>query len=746
LITIIFASLAAAIYSQAGEVSGYVRDQNGSTVAGARVTFTVTGVTPLSTVTDEDGFFRFENNSSSSGRITVIARGFQTYTSEWSGSELTATLIPTAVSEQVTVTRSEARLSDTPQSVVVLDVRELRSNPAVTLDDKLRQVPGFTLFRRTGSQTANPTSQGVSLRGTGGSGASRAAVTVDGFPLNDPFGGWVYWGRVPVEAVNDVEVLRGSAGEVSGSSAIGGVISVTTRDAATASVFDLDASYGSQNTSLASLYAASGFRDVDASLAAENFRTDGFISVAEGQRGLVDTLSGSRRSSFLPQVDYRFRKSDRVFASGEYFQDRRANGTPLQTNDTKIYSLRSGLDLSSRSLGDLILRGWLGSQIYHQSFSSIAADRNSESLTRLQIVPSSSAGANLQWSKAFTRRGSIYGGSEFRIVRGSSDETAFTAGRATSFVNAGGREATIGAFVGGSYLPTEKFVLSGGVRIDHWQEYSAYSDTRPLNRALFADRNETAVSPRLSALFRINPAVAITGNFSKGFRQPTLNELYRSFRVGNVLTTANANLRAEHSTTGEGGVLVSEFADRLYVRAVAFCTVIDQPVSNVTLSTTPVLITRQRQNLGQTRSCGLEADSQFRATHDLNFSAGYLFVDARVTKFPADRSLEGLRVPQVAKNQFTLQARYDNARLANVALQLRASGQQFDDDQNIFRLAGFATVDVFASRWIDRRLEIYVAAENIFNEKVESGRTPVLTLASPRTVRVGIRLNFSRPR
>ena len=65
------------------------------------------------------------------------------------------------------------------------------------LDDALRFVPGFTLFRRTGSRVANPTAQGVTLRGLGGSGASRALVLDDGMPMNDPFGGWVYWGRVP---------------------------------------------------------------------------------------------------------------------------------------------------------------------------------------------------------------------------------------------------------------------------------------------------------------------------------------------------------------------------------------------------------------------------------------------------------------------------------------------------------------------------------------------------------------------
>jgi outer membrane receptor protein involved in Fe transport len=123
-----------------------------------------------------------------------------------------------------------------------------------------------------------------------------------------------------------------------------------------------------------------------------------------------------------------------------------------------------------------------------------------------------------------------------------------------------------------------------------------------------------------------------------------------------------------------------------------------------------------------------------------------LFVDARVSDFSADRTLEGLRVPQVAKNQFTSQVRYDRPSIASITLQLRSADAQFDDDQNLFRLAGFATFDAFVSRRLNRALEIYLAAENIFNDKVEAGRTPVLTLASPRTIRAGIRLNFSRGR
>jgi outer membrane receptor protein involved in Fe transport len=697
--------------------------------------------------TGSDGAFRFESLPDSARQIRVSAKGFATQIVKIDSGMVDVVLTPSIVAEQVTVTAEQARLGDTPQSVLVLGTDDLQTNAASTLDDKLRQVPGFTLFRRSGSRTANPTSQGLSLRGTGGSGASRAAVMFDNFPLNDPFGGWVYWGRVPMASINDVQVLRGSAGEVVGISAIGGVVAINSREVEKGAVFDLDASYGSQNTSLGSLFATAGVGPWRGSVAAEGFSTDGFVAVVNDQRGSVDTRSGAKRSSFLPEAEYRFRADNRIFIAGEYFQERRANGTPLQNNDTKIYSIRSGVDLVSVRFGEFGLRGWLSSQIYHQSFSAVTTDRNSETTTRLQTVPASSAGASVRWSRAFSDRANVYAGSEFRMVRGASDEVAFAAGRPTSFVDSGGRETTFGAFAGATYLPARRFVLSGGVRIDQWREFSAYSETRPLvssvtTRLLFSDRTETAVSPRVSALFRVNSAMSITGNYSEGFRQPTLNELYRSFRVGNVLTLANEDLRAERASTGEAGILLSAFSNRLYARAVAFCTSIRQPVANVTLSSTPTVITRQRQNLGRTTSCGLEADSQFRVSDRLQFSADYLFVDARVKSFPANRAFEGLRVPQVAKNQISFQARYDDLQIAAVAVQLRAADAQFDDDQNLFRLAAFTTIDAFVSRRINRSFELYFAAENIFDDKVEAGRTPVLTLTAPRTMRMGIRLNF----
>jgi outer membrane receptor protein involved in Fe transport len=236
--------------------------------------------------------------------------------------------------------------------------------------------------------------------------------------------------------------------------------------------------------------------------------------------------------------------------------------------------------------------------------------------------------------------------------------------------------------------------------------------------------------------------VSLTGSARLGFRQPTLNELYRSFRVGDVLTLANANLEAERAASGEGGIMIDAFGRRTLVRADGFCTVISRPVANVTLSVTPSLTTRQRQNLGRTRSCGLEIDAQHRVNSYLNLSAGYLFVDAQVVSFPANTVLQGLSLPQVPKSQFTFQALFSDPRLLSASVQFRASSRQFEDDLNQLPLASYGTIDGMISRRVARGLEIFAAVENLLDARVETGRTPVPTLTAKRDLRIGLRLDI----
>jgi outer membrane receptor protein involved in Fe transport len=260
----------------------------------------------------------------------------------------------------------------------------------------------------------------------------------------------------------------------------------------------------------------------------------------------------------------------------------------------------------------------------------------------------------------------------------------------------------------------------------------------------FPDRIESAFSPQLSAVYKINPHFSLSASVSRAFRAPTLNELYRSFRVGNILTLANENLGAERLTGGEAGARVTTRSEKLALRGTFFWNRINRPVANVTLQTTPALITRQRQNLGETRSRGLEVQADASLSKYWSFSSGYLFADATVVKFPANTSLEGLELPQVPRHQFTFQTRYAKSSIVTVGLQGRAASSQFDDDQNLFRLNPYFDLDAFVSRRLNNRMEIFCAIENLFNQRYEVGKTPVTTLGPPILIRGGFRVQFGQ--
>jgi outer membrane receptor protein involved in Fe transport len=212
--------------------------------------------------------------------------------------------------------------------------------------------------------------------------------------------------------------------------------------------------------------------------------------------------------------------------------------------------------------------------------------------------------------------------------------------------------------------------------------------------------------------------------------------------VGNVLTQANHELRAERLTGGETGATVSGFDGRLTARGTFFWSEITRPVANLTISTSETLIIRRRENLGRTRSRGVELETNAQLTTRLALSGGYQFVDATVLKFPTNMALEGLLIPQVPRHQMTFQFRYSSPSRLLLGIQGRAVGNQFDDDQNQFPLDRFFTLDALASRPLTHNFEVFGAAENLLNQRYTVGRTPVRTIGPPILVRVGVRVKI----
>lgn len=690
--------------------------------------------------------------------VTVAAPGFSPQTVTDLADDETRRVILRLADEEQTVTvtadRGLAGINDAASSVAVLDAKRLNAAPALTLDDRLHQVAGFQLFRRTSSWTANPTSSGVSLRGLGSTAASRTLVVSDQVPMNDPFGGWVHWTEIPEPAIRDVELIRGGSAELYGSSAIGGVIEVTPVEPREQNSIQIaaDASGATEHTALADGMAESAMRWLAVLAAGSELKTGGYITTAPALRGSVDvptnvdTQSGRLELRTPPSI-----AGWTAFLRGNVLNESRQNGTPLQTNAARLWRYAGGSDADIHKT-HAALRLFGSREGYRQGFSSVAADRDSEKLTKLQRVPTDELGFVLQATRAFAHTMTAAIGTDMRDVRATDNESPVMGGVATSTTSIGARQREFGGYADAIWQP-KAWSLSGSVRVDSFRTFNALQrSTATRGFTSLPEIDEVMVSPRVGLVRKLSHGVALTGTAFRAFRGPTMNELYRTSQVGQQTTIANNSLLAERATGFEFG---AEFApmraqghDIGQLRATYFWTEVNRPISAVLLSQTATTQLLQRQNLGQIRSRGMMLEGQSTRWRGFDTSLGYQLAIATVTAFNsnslAQSNLTGKWIPEVPRQSVTATANYTDEHVVSLHVIASYSGQEFDDAQNQFRLHPYARFDVSADRKLRWGFSIFAGAQNLFNRQIDAGLTPLLTLAAPRVVQAGIRYSFSR--
>lgn len=764
-------AVAPSLFAQGTRVEGMVRDTTGAAVAGAQVQLNA-GSFSTNATTDNSGAFAFDGVAASSGTVVVTAKGFQTVRQPWTAApsatvQISVVLEPGTLTQQVTVTaaRTATPIGETPISDIQLSADDLEATPALTLDDMLRQVPGFSLFRRTSSRTANPTTLGVSLRGLGANGASRALVLEDGIPLNDPFGSWVYWDRVPDAAVSSVEVAQEGASSLYGSEALGGVVQFLTRPPEYGGL-TVEASYGNQNTQDLSLAASGGIGKWEGAVSGEAFHTDGYVLVPPEDQGSVDTSAFSQHGAGDVTLARKIGTDSLIFARGWYFNDTRNNGTIGQGNSIRLGEGALGANLDLGEFGNIQLRSYSVFETYKQSFFSVALNQNSQHLTDLQTVPAQGIGGSALWTKNVGKKQTLVAGWDDHIELGHSNEQIFSAttGKNTKDTATAGHQRTIGLFGEDIIQLAPGWTLQVSARFDDWRNFDAFLFTDPFIPAGppttldYTSRSYTAFSPRASIVNAINSHVSWSASVYRAFRAPTLNELYRSFRQANNLTDANPNLRAERLTGGEAGVAIRTLGDRLQFRGSVFINEIVDPVSSVNCQVVPVAPicpaptantnTFVRDNLGRTFAPGFELDWLARITDRFQLSGGYQFVDATVISAPDQPQLVNSWVQQVPHNEFTFQGRYTNPSLISFTVEGRFLGRQLDTNQ--VYMGNFFVLDAMVSRNLKYGVQVFSAVENLFNEEyVSTAATPNLSPEQrglPIAGRVGVRFDFPSKR
>ena len=672
--------------------------------------------------------------------LTISADGFATQNVTVSTDTSTIQLKPSAASEQVTVTAYRAPLGtlESPASTRVLSQEALSHTAAISLDDKLRQLPGIELFRRSSSLVANPTSQGVSLRALGSTSASRTLVTEDDVPLNDPIGDWIQWQEEPELAIRDVEIVRGGASDLYGSSAIGGVISIIPVHP-TSSDAELRSSYGGEGTFDDSLLAQMKHGPWGTLVAGGLIGTNGYIQMAPGQRGPIDQPSNVHSQNALLMLEHD-RGPLRTFARASGFNDSRHNGTLYQMNATRLVRYATGADWQNAEGATIALRLYGSREGYRQTFSSVnntptASEpdcdfRCGESPTKLTRASANQLGGSLKGSRPFGAGLLLMGGADVHDVRVWDREQSLFPGGALTNLHDHQRDPALWAEL---MWVRNAWTVAGSARMDWFQNYDTHqvqwngtdwidSATQP------PQHGQRLFDPRLGISRRLFEHWALSASGFRAFRAPSPSELYRSTQVGAELTKPNGSLLSERATGWETGVATSQSWGS--ARVSYFLTQVNRPI---TALTTGVNL-RMRENLGQIESRGVSADFELAPRRWLAVDGGYQYAHAVVSRGPQDY---GNWIPEVARNMATANVRAFKPSLGMFSLQGRYNGRMFDDDANSFPLGSFYRIDAYASHQFGSRLELFAAGENLTNKQIQVSKTPSTTLGQPRVGEIG---------
>lgn len=649
-----------------------------------------------------------------------------------------------AASEHIVIVapRLPEAASDAAYSAYEIDPAVLET--ATRLDEALRTAPGVSTFRRNGSAAANPTIQGLSIRASAPSGAGRALVTLNGQPLNDPFGGWVIWGAVPPEAIADATILRGAGAGPYGAGALTGTVNLQERRRQGA-VLSLE---GGDRGYVRAAGAGEAANDAFSfTLAAAAQQDDGWVPVRDG-RGAADAPIWSDSIAGISRVEWK--DAQRVLSVRlNGYSESRGAGLVGAESTSEGSSLSVTLAAPAGGFAWRVQAWAMASDLYNASVA-VAPDRSTTTPANEQDeTPAFGWGGNaaLRWS------GEQYGvelGADLRTADGETRERfSFVGGTFTRSRIAGGRTLTAGAYVEG-WREAGPWLFTGGARADVYRAWDGSRVERLIATGapvleFYPEDSETAAPTGRVGVRRDLGDFYLRGAAYGGFRPPTLNELHRPFRVGNDVTEANAALDPERIAGVDAGFGFK--IDGIAWEAGIFATRLEDAIVNVTLGAGPgtfppgVFVPaggayRQRQNAGTIDAVGVEAEAGGEIGERLSWRAALNYTDAEFTSGP----LNGLRPAQTGEWNASMRLDWRPFEPTTLSAALAYESARFEDDQNSRELGAATVLDLRAEQTLFGGVSIFAALDNALDADVETAETAdgVESLGPPRTLRAGL--------
>jgi len=660
----------------------------------------------------------------------------------------------------VSATRTNITPANSTSDLTVFTNDDVKQTPALVVDDALRWIPGFNTFRRSSSVVTapadDPEAQGVTLRGVGPGGASRALVLYDGIPVNDAFGGWIYWDELPLAGIDHVEVVEGGGSDLWGNEAEGGVINIISKQPANTNNVQIQGSFGNRDTTQDNVSGDYIWGPIKVSLEQDFFNTYGWDIVKSGFRGPIDRASSSIHTLSTGQVEYDAGNGITSFLRGSFYQEYRNLGTPFESASATRGFVNGGgtYDDNNGDLFNTSLYAHLST--YHQNFSMQNDARTTDTPSQTQRAPSYDEGGLFTWSRTFFQQHTVSAGGDFRLIQGTDYDNFFnTAGTAIDDRRkSSGQQQFVGAYIEDLYRPLEQLEIDMSVRGDLFTNIDGKITNTvtpgtsgctidglpcgPNGTQNFSNHVRTATSPRLGIRYDVFKWLTFRGNAYEAYRAPTLAELFRQSSVEDLVLLPNPRLDPEFFYGADAGFVIKAIPG-LTTSWTGFWGNLHNPINNVVTASNPITgadAERTRENLGRARIRGYEAALQYdfnwinwyqwSGYHPkLSLTANYLRSEATLTSSPPDPTLVGRRLALVPWDTLSVGLRYSDSMLGEFWVQEQYQGKQWEDSDNHDLQPSYWVTNMSWTRafphvpnapWLDAST-MYLKVQNMFNNQ-----------------------------
>ncbi len=733
-----FFSLFTSVQASEASLRGRVTDPDGRPVAGAEVFISGATVSPLRARTDADG--RFTLAPLPPGRYTVLASAPGLVSDSQTiaiaaNTTLDISLHISAMTETLVVSAAQIDqpLSRTPDSVTVIDGREIDAKQQFTLAAALRSVPGLTLQQNGGPGTV------TSLFTRGGE-SDYTLVLVDGIRANS-FGGGLDLSQVPLHDVDRIEVLRGSQSALYGSDAIGGVIQVITRSGGRPSA-QAHVETGSRDMRRISGATTGELNGIRWQLGGNYVEDAGFTGAAANGQTVSNDDAAETQGSAALGWRHAGRGSD-IQASVQYVDSDRGSPGPFGSDPARRYS---GVDTVSRGTtrrvggGVRYLQPWFGASSrvrqriefdtadYDLTFvSAFGTSHGNTRRSHARVQTDVSANASLGFS----------GGVEWLGESGGS--TYITAGTAGEVPV---ERSVLGLFAEGRWFAGSRATVTAGVRAERISRDALPGDPLAFQpRPDFPGETINSVNPKLAASFAVREGTRLRGSFGTGIRPPDAFE---------IAFTDNSGLKPERSRSGEIGISQSAARGAVQFDATAFYNSYTDLIISVGRSFSGVSRWRT-DNISNARARGAELSGAWRIRAGIDLRANYTFLDSEIL------AVNGLSIAQTPftvgdallrrpRHSGAIDAAWTQPRVsAFTQIQLRGEALDaepaFGPSGGLYNNPGHTVVNLGGSFRPVKAVEIFARALNLFDRDYEE----VLGYPAPgRTAYVGARFAVGR--